>query len=85
MIWNVEFDPIVDLKEVDQFGYIDLRQAITDGFVPASAQVESDGYNDIEDLGSIVGKPSDVFEAMQYGVSVQNSSSSDNGEEGAYR
>lgn len=83
MFWNVEYDPEVDIKEVDQFGYIDLRQAITDGFVPASAQVEADGYNDIEDLGSIVGKPSDVFEAMNYGVSVQNQSSVNNGEESA--
>lgn len=70
MEWNVKYNVEKDLEQVDQFGYINLREAVSNGVIPASAQVVEDAYNEIEDLDSISGKPSDIFEAMQYGVSV---------------
>lgn len=70
MTIKVKYDPIKDLQEVDQFGFINLREAVANGVIPASAQVTEDSYNEIEDLNSIVGKPSDIFEAMQFGVSI---------------
>lgn len=70
MEWIVKYNADKDLEQVDQFGFINLREAVANGVIPASAQVAEDSYNEIEDLDSIVGKPSDIFEAMQYGVSL---------------
>ena len=66
MIHNdVVYNPDRDLQEVDQFGYIDLVEAFRNGYVPGEAEAQMDRYNDIEEPSSIIGKPSDCFEAMR--------------------
>ncbi len=56
-----------DVHEVDQFGFIDLAECMSNGEVPASVADSEDQYNGIEDPSEILGKPSDVFEAYRMG------------------
>lgn len=60
-----KFNPETDISEVDQFGFINITKSIQNGYVPgtnSSVQLEFDGC---DDPSAIVGKPSDVFEAMR--------------------
>lgn len=65
VILDTRFDPVRDLCEVSQTGYIDLVSAFITGSVPSQIADSDDDYNGIEDPQSILGRPSDVFEAME--------------------
>lgn len=62
---NLVYNKDKDIAEVDQFGYVDLRQAFENGYVPGDTGVVDENFNDIDDPRSIVGKPGDAFEAMR--------------------
>lgn len=62
---SFKFDPLRDIQEVDQFGFVDLVKAFEKGYVPGTADIREQDFNDIEEPASIVGKPSDAFEAMR--------------------
>lgn len=62
---NLIFNKQKDISEVDQFGYIDLVQALTTGAVDSSLKIEESTFNNIDDPASIMGKPRDVFEAYK--------------------
>lgn len=51
-------------KCVDQFGFVDVVKIMQTNSLPALENEGSDVYNGIDDPSSILGKPSDVFEAM---------------------
>lgn len=51
-------------KPVDQFGFVDVVKIMQSNSLPALENEGSDVYNGIDDPSSILGKPSDVFEAM---------------------
>lgn len=51
-------------KPVDQFGFVDVVKIINTNSLPALDTDGANTYNGIEDPGSILGKPSDIFEAM---------------------
>lgn len=51
-------------KTVDQFGFVDVVKIMQSNSLPALENEGSDVYNGIDDPSSILGKPSDVFEAM---------------------
>lgn len=51
-------------KPVDQFGFVDIVKVMESNSVPAMASEGAETYNGIDDPSSILGKPSDVFEAM---------------------
>lgn len=58
------YNPLVDKCPVSQTGYVDLKDAFVHMTIPPQlAEAETD-YNGIEDPQSILGKPRDVFEAM---------------------
>ena len=65
MICKCEYNDITDIKEVDQFGFIDLNECMANGQVPSTVSNTEDEYNDIDDPASILGKPHDVFEAYR--------------------
>lgn len=69
MIQEFKINPIEplsqDFVEVSQFGYIDLRVALSTGEVPSDLQGVEGSYNDIDEPSSIIGKPDDVFAAMR--------------------
>ena len=65
IIKKCDFNDITDIKEVDQFGFVDLNECMANGQVPSSVSNTEDEYNDINDPSSILGKPHDVFEAYR--------------------
>lgn len=60
-----KFNEIRDVHEVDQFGFIDLAECLSQGVVSSSISNTEDAYNDIDSPDNIMGKPSDVFEAYK--------------------
>lgn len=73
------FDPEVDIQEVDQFGFIDLRQAFLTGTVDGVAAPDSDFYSGVDDPEGILPAPKDKFEAIrqaQYAAEAGKSSRS---------
>lgn len=52
-------------KSVDQMGFVDIVKVMDTNSLPAVSSEGSDVYNGIEDPASILGKPTDVFDAMQ--------------------
>lgn len=66
------FNPEKDLKEVEPFGYIDLKQAFETSTVPSQLPDSDVDYNGIEEPESILGKPRDVFDAMHMEAAINN-------------
>lgn len=77
---SLKFDPRRDLYEVDQFGFVNLRESLINGVVPADLGSPDDDYNGIEDPSAIWGRPSDVFDGIRMLNSIHDAgSSSDSG------
>lgn len=51
-----------DIQAVDQVGWIDLGEAIANGYVPGNIEGDDMVYNDIEDPQSMMHYASDTFE-----------------------
>lgn len=64
MIENPLFNPDIDEADVDQFGFIDMREAIANNVIVGNADINQQSFNNIEDPSTIIGKPRDVFDAM---------------------
>lgn len=60
-----ERNPRKTKKAVDQFGFVDVVKVMDTNSLPATTAEGADVYNGIEDPASILGKPTDVFDAMQ--------------------
>ena len=73
IVTECKYDPIRDLKPVDENGWLDLASAYVNKTVPSDLVTQETDYNDIDDPDSIAGKPSDVFDALMYDKSVQAS------------
>lgn len=65
IIENTGTKPLGTLYEVSQFGWLDLAEAYRNHNVPASLDGLDAKSNGIEDPSSILGKPTDVFDAMR--------------------
>ena len=61
---DLAFDPVRDIAPVDQFGFIDLKTALATGIVPSQLPDSVSDYNGIDNPDAILGKPRDIFEAM---------------------
>ena len=70
-----DFNPLADIEEVDQFGWLDLRQAFLTGTVEGSLAPEDASYNGIDDPSSLLGAPKDTFEAIRQANAVAKASS----------
>ena len=66
MTRDLIFNENADIRLTDEFGYIDLVEAFSNGSIPAEVSDTDVNYNEIEDPSTIMGKPSDVFEAMRF-------------------
>ena len=64
MIENPQFNPEIDEADVDQFGFVDMREAIANNVIVGSADINQQSFNNIEDPSTIIGKPRDIFDAM---------------------
>lgn len=64
MIENPLFNSEIDDAEVDQFGFVDMREAIANNVIVGNADINQQSFNNIEDPSTIIGKPRDIFQAM---------------------
>ena len=64
MIENPQFNPEIDEADVDQFGFVDMREAIANNVIVGNADINQQSFNNIEDPSTIIGKPRDIFDAM---------------------
>lgn len=59
------FDPLRDISSVDQFGFLNLREAYLNNSIPGEVASDVESYNGVEDPSSLIGKSNDVFEALR--------------------
>ena len=59
------FNPERDLKDVEPFGFVDLKDAFVNRCVPSQVGESDSDYNGIDNPESILGKPADVFDALR--------------------
>lgn len=64
IVESCPFDPVRDLHPVDQFGFIDLKIALDQSVVPSQMPESDADYNGIDEPQQILGKPRDIFEAI---------------------
>lgn len=69
---NLAYNPRTDLKPVEPFGFIDLKDALANSAVPSQLPDSDTDYNGIENPESILGKPTDVFDAMSMERSIND-------------
>lgn len=69
------FDPIKDIAPVDQVGFVDLRDAFVNHSIPGDLTVKSEDYNGVDDPSSLLGRPSDVFDAYRKAQYVKSAES----------
>lgn len=62
---DFSFNPAKDKSPVSQTGYVDLKVAFVNMSLPSQLPDAETDYNGIEDPASIMGKPRDVFEALE--------------------
>lgn len=62
---DLRFNPQTDSADVDQFGFIDLREAYMKHIIPADVAEGNENYNDMDEPDAVGAKPSDVFEAYR--------------------
>lgn len=67
MFRDCKYDAEKDIQSVDNVGWIDLGEAIKNGYVPGSIDADEMAYNEIEDPASMMNYASDVFELMRQG------------------
>lgn len=74
------FNPDKDIREVNSIGFIDLAVVLKSGIVPSNLDESQIQYNGIEEPSSIIGSPSDVFEAYRMTNDIISSASADESE-----
>lgn len=58
------FNPVKDKTPVSATGFVDLKSAMVNHTIPVGVASADSDYNGISDPASILGRPRDVFEAM---------------------
>lgn len=69
------YDPVKDIAPVDQFGFVDLRDAFEHSCIPGDLSVNVEDYNGVDDPSSLLGRSSDVFEAYRKAEYVKSAES----------
>lgn len=65
------FNPERDLKAVEPFGFVDLKDSYINNCVPSQSPEAETDYNGIQDPSSILGRPSDVFDALRMAQDIE--------------
>lgn len=66
-----------DLKPVEPFGFVDLKESFINNCVPSNTPESESDYNGIQDPASILGRPSDVFDALRLAQDIEKIASVD--------
>lgn len=73
---GLSFNADNDIKEVDQFGFVDLREAMVTNSIPADLKAQEGNFNHIDDPRQLRARPDDVFASLraerQYGNIVRH-------------
>lgn len=77
VVYDCSFDPVRDIAPVDQYGFIDLKTALDSSIVPSQLPDSESDYNGIENPEQVVGRPRDVFEAIDAMKAYENAFSSE--------
>lgn len=80
---SLPFDPVRDIAPVDQFGFIDLKASLAESVVPSQMPDSETDYNGIDDPDKVIGKPRDIFEAMDAQKAAEQLAASESSEEKA--
>ena len=64
IVKDCPFDPVRDIAPVEQFGFIELKDALANSIVPSQMPDSETDYNGIDEPDKVLGKPRDIFEAM---------------------
>ena len=59
------YDPTIDLQDVDQFGFVNLNEAIEKGIIPAGNPDLEEIYNGVLNPSTLMHRAQDVFEATR--------------------
>lgn len=65
IVKECKFDESRDLKAVEPFGFVDLKESFVNNCVPSQVGESDSDYNGIDNPESILGRPSDVFDALR--------------------
>lgn len=65
IVTECKYDPAKDMQAVEPFGFVDLKDALVNNCVPSQLPDSDTDYNGIEDPDAILGRPSDVFDALR--------------------
>lgn len=82
IVKDCNFDPVRDIAPVDQFGFVDLKLALETSMVPSQMPGSDTDYNGIEEPEQILGKPRDIFEAIDSQKVLESAAASANSEGG---
>lgn len=66
------FNPLRDVAEVDQFGFVDLAEAYAMNTVPASVGDDNLHYNNVSDPCGCLDAPKDIFDVLHQNETVKH-------------
>lgn len=69
---RIAYNPDVDRNEVEQFGFVDLRDTFEKGIIPANAQITDESFNGVAAPGLLMPHSQDVFESLRQSNYVQS-------------
>lgn len=69
MVDYIIYNPDRDISPVEQFGFVDLCDAIISNQIPSDLNSPEESFNEMP-IDSMIGRPSDCFDAMDYNESV---------------
>lgn len=58
------YDSAMDVSEVDQFGFVDLREALVNGSIPSDLSAQEGRFNNVDNPSMMRPRPSDIFEGI---------------------
>ena len=59
------YDPTIDLQDVDQFGFVNLNEAIEKGIIPSGNPELEENFNGVLNPSTLMHRAQDVFEATR--------------------
>lgn len=60
-----EYNPDVDLQEVEQFGFINLCECYTNGVIPGALDFTDESFNGVQNPGTLISRSQDVFDGIR--------------------
>lgn len=67
---DLDYNPLADVCEVDQFGFVDLAEAFLSGTIASNLTIEDLTFTEIDDPKAVSGKPRNAFEFIDAGVAI---------------